>query len=449
MMSKRSVNIPRTNCSSIFRIVIACSIIATLFIAIHQKQVKLIPLNEWSTHNEMKEHAHSVHTLEHIDSFNDLESPTERDFVLDPDHKFVPLNKHGVKTFQYVCLHSMPLYSPVAVDINRFAFMKKIVIYKSERNYDSELRVATSLSCDKPNTWPVTFRKGDIPSGFPMMPFPAYFVTASQPGNLYHLIHDTLVGLFGVLRDTNRLNSTVKNQVYTRKFFIPALGLGASSKNISRYGELIRALGVRSFPSYHAAPEVCYPYGVFGWKPARLREMAPYLVKYFNYDEDKCKKETMVTFIERKYRKVTNMMELINVAKKLGLKTQLVSLERLTVAEQYAKIRCTDVLVGVQGAGMQWGLFMRPKRALIELSYPGWTPLFSIILKNSNGLVTKHISGKKDGVQWGYIWKLMRKKEPYTEEEKKHFNNAKFFDSKYNPIDFENTLLKIVSKSQI
>ena len=108
-----------------------------------------------------------------------------------------------------------------------------------------------------------------------------------------------------------------------------------------------------------------------------------------------------------------------------------------------------DVLVRVQGVGMQWGLFMRPKRALIELSYPGWSPLFSIILKNSNGLVTKHISGKKDGVQWDYIWKLMHKKEPYTEEEKKHFNNSKFFDSKYNPIDFENTLLKIVSKSKI
>ena len=90
-----------------------------------------------------------------------------------------------------------------------------------------------------------------------------------------------------------------------------------------------------------------------------------------------------------------------------------------------------DVLVGVQGVGMQWGLFMRPKRALIELCDPGWKLLFSINLNNLNGLVTRHISGRKDGIQWGYIEKLRHKKEPYTEE-KKHFNISKFLTPNIN-----------------
>ena len=230
--------------------------------------------------------------------------------------------------------------------------------------------------------------------------------------------------------------------MYTRKFFIPALG--ASSKDISRYGDLIRPLGVRSFPSYHAAPEVCYPYGVFGWKPVGFQELAGYLVKHFNFNEDTCPKEPTGTFIERQHRKVTNMVELVSVTKKLGLRTQVVSLEKLTVLEQYATIRCTDVLVGVQGAGLQWAMFMRRKRALIELCFPGWGPLFSNDLRNCNGLVTKTVSGMKDGAQWGFVEKYLKKNKPFTEEEKRQFGSAKFMDSKYRPADFEKTLREVL-----
>ena len=184
----------RLNFSILLVILIIGFIIIIIFSnSTDQKKLEIVHvLLNGCTYNNTQEQTHKCLQQEDRDKLENLESAMEKDFVPDPDHKFVPLNKGGVKTFQYVCFESVPLYSPVAVDINRFAFMKKIVIYKSERNYDSEQKVATSPSCDKPNTWPVTFRKGNIPDRFPMMPFPAYFVTASQPGNLYHLFHDTL-----------------------------------------------------------------------------------------------------------------------------------------------------------------------------------------------------------------------------------------------------------------
>ena len=182
---------------------------------------------------------------------------TKDEQLPDPKHEFVPYNHNGVQTHKYVCFEEISLFSGIAIDENHVALQKKIVIYGADKEGEDVLKVATSDSCDKPNDWPVTFRKRKVPDDYIILPYPAYFVTASQPGNLYHLLHDTLVGLYGILKQTNRLNSTVKNQVYTRKPFIPFFQ--PRSKNISTYGVLIRALGVRSFPVYHAAPpKVCH-----------------------------------------------------------------------------------------------------------------------------------------------------------------------------------------------
>ena len=42
---------------------------------------------------------------------------------------------------------------------------------------------------------------------------PVYFITTSFTANLFHYIHDTLTGVYQVIKATNRLGARDKNQV--------------------------------------------------------------------------------------------------------------------------------------------------------------------------------------------------------------------------------------------
>ena len=108
-------------------------------------------------------------------------------------------------------------FSGIAVDLNHVALKKRIVVYNAKENKKIDLKVAGNPFC-KVLTWPIEFRTQNVPPDYLTLPYPAYFQTFSQPGNLYHLMVDTLYGLFGVIRRTNRLNSKGKNQVYLWHF---------------------------------------------------------------------------------------------------------------------------------------------------------------------------------------------------------------------------------------
>ena len=372
--------------------------------------------------------------------YNLSELVTPDDLLEDPEHEFKAL--HGIGAFSHkdVCFEEMIEYSAIAVDMKHVAMKKRIVIFNAKENKKVTLHVGASVSCSEPRSWPVEFRKEPIPWNYVTLPYPAYFVTVSQPGNLYHLMRDTLIGLYGVLKKTNRLNSTVKNQVYTRKPFIPFYH--ANSKNISTFGDFFKALGVRSFPVYHAAPDrVCYKHGVFGWVPGSWQEMINYFLKYFKIDDMKLciGKAQTLTFIERvSTRRVTNKNALLDAAKSLGLSVQSIKLETLPVFKQLETIRCTDILVGVQGAGLQWMKFLRPKRAMIELTFPGWPKLYLPEHKQDGG-IGRELSGERDGADWKWLQNTYNHGQPFA----KYSLKPQFYNSRYDVNQFVKVLTEI------
>ncbi len=41
----------------------------------------------------------------------------------------------------------------------------------------------------------------------------------------------------------------------------------------------------------------------------------------------------------------------------------------MELMHQYQLIRCTDILIGYTGAGLQWYAFMKPRTGMMELNF--------------------------------------------------------------------------------
>ena len=47
--------------------------------------------------------------------------------------------------------------------------------------------------------------------------------------------------------------------------------------------------------------------------------------------------------------------------------------EDLSIKEQIQLVHCTDILIGIHGAGLEHYRFMRPNTALIQVGWDGWS----------------------------------------------------------------------------
>ena len=116
-----------------------------------------------------------------------------------------------------------------------------------------------------------------------------------------------------------------------------------------------------------------------------------------------------VVFLQRQpNRRVLNIDELLNTTRSGPLSGPLsgpfsgasssgttsgstsitaVVMESLSFIEQLRISRCARVMIGVQGAGLQWGMFMEPGSAIIEIAWPkkGWNYYYSTRVYKQEG----------------------------------------------------------------
>ncbi len=152
------------------------------------------------------------------------------------------------------------------------------------------------------------------------------------------------------MKATNRLNSSILNQLFYNR---DVWRIGKSPEcdhNPARYEQFLFALSIkREHISYHRAPvNICYQNATFGFstKSVKQVEVMHYLYNKFRIN------------LHRKSRKIVNAEVRKNEAIKLSLVAQLQT------------IACIDVLVGIQGAGLEWLYFMRLNTSLLELARP-------------------------------------------------------------------------------
>ena len=127
--------------------------------------------------------------------------------------------------------------------------------------------------------------------------------------------------------------------------------------------------------------KICYRSAVFSSELflTEAKEAIDYFKMSLNIRDDVCEPKTVTIINRSTYRKILNAEKLQKIAEELGYITKVVYMEKLTLKEQAQLIHCTNVLVGVTGAGLQWAYFMKDNSAVFEIAWPEqqWPYLFS------------------------------------------------------------------------
>ena len=202
----------------------------------------------------------------------------------------------------------------------------------------------------------------------------AFFVTTTCEGNFHHFWIDSIRGLFGAMKATGTLGSKTPSHLYYQSNLWD-LDTKNGCHGPARYQDILYALPVQKEHIWYkqATLHTCYDNAVFGYyaKGFNTNDLREHFRKAFNIT---CPphNSTRVTIINRKIRTIQNAQELKEAATKAGFDTKVVYLSRHSVTEQFKIIMCTDILVGIHGAGLRWLDFLPKQSSLLELTWKHW-----------------------------------------------------------------------------
>ena len=356
-----------------------------------------------------------------------------------------------------MCIEEDIYEVPIEVEPDRKVTAKKIVIYNSYGDKPFKFDVAGTSNRLDHFYW-IYFNKSSIPVNHTYISeYPAYFSIPACTGNIYHFWVDFFVGLYGVLNLTNRLDSTVPNQLFYRD---PLMEIPYDDCNyFHRYEDLLFSLSIQpQHQSYHdVVPNTCYQNAVFGWKPWRTEEVTQYVINKMGIRKDMCKNGT-VTLVQRRFRRVLNMEDLQDATLRSNFSSvQIVMFEDMSLKNQIQTAYCTDILIGIHGAGLQWASFMKPGTGLIELGWHYWDPgWYANSFGQYQGMVTTTLMAKKVILNWESYVLNVRRGKPLSDGQQYALsrrgpsnsfdNHWKWADAIVDPEVFTDRLLFIASR---
>jgi len=255
-----------------------------------------------------------------------------------------------VYSFWNVCIEALRTPDSQVVDYygNKIYYNEtaKIIVYNSfYRDGLQRLHVYGSANSAW-NNWDVHFRRGRIPSSHTFHNTTAFFITQTCPANLHHFWVDEFVPLYSVVSRVNRLHQGSNNQLLYR---LPTDKAGTDIKgcyNKTLYEEILQTLYISPFHDvfYRAPVNECYSSAVFGTHAVLSdpRKVIDHVMTNL------LGKQTVnritwgsfyVTFVQRQYRRIINIEELVQTARNIGFKqVRIVYFERHSIKEQVTQI---------------------------------------------------------------------------------------------------------------
>ncbi len=365
---------------------------------------------------------------------------------------FKPVNGNGMYTLHDICIELAPGSTRVPLTPDEMVPAKRLVAYNAHTDGIRNLTVAVSHNSHV-KTWDILQVKAAIPSShIYITDHPAYFIIDSPLGNLYHFWTDLYHGLYGILKLTNQLGVSDGSYLYFKGYQDGMRPWHIFNKYFSRerFKTFMCALGIRPgfCMFFNETANTCFRNAVFGWFPTESTEVVDYLATKLPFDSDKCKTKQIV-IIQRSVRLILNVDQLKQAANQLGFDNiDVVDFANITIFDQYQLIRCTQILIGINGAGLQWALFMNPGSGLMELSFakPGFHQHYGF-MKGYRHLVYDAYNASKVLPDWHTIGT------PYTEEQKQGIINGtlnviswKFADGEFEVNGFKQTLQSMAKK---
>ena len=271
----------------------------------------------------------------------------------------------GIRTYRYVCIEANP---------NDAIFDRKITIYNAafDGSIDLHMRIRPERQYRHYHSrvWPLTFKKRSIPKSHSLNDIHAYFVPYSRYGNLHHFLHDSAENLYATME---MIGDYKDGQLQVPRFHILAhtwdLYAGTKGEHVNHLGPLKKtfaaieeALGASYNEVYTSVPpNTCYTLGVFGFDTSQLQPIAFENALRLRWDmtPDKCgsDKRPQVLLVQRRKRRISNMDQIRDaIIQQLDVKTVSVDFEDLSLKEQVQVVSCSDVLIGMHGAGIDQSL---------------------------------------------------------------------------------------------
>ena len=205
---------------------------------------------------------------------------------------------------------------------------------------------------------------------------------------------------------------------------------------------------------------VCYKNAVFGYyrKNFDWKELRNYLGTSYGFQE--CDRNVIkVTILNRLTRRILNAEELRNATLALGLKNvEIHTFEGKSLIEQYRIIYCTDILIGVQGAGLGWIYLLRHTSGLIELAWPKYKWGFRYKGRAKGAKIqVETLSAKRVQPNWEVYMKNEHIMHKLSETEKQKLKNVrkmhmdsksiyKWADGYFDPKEFQNKFKLLLKK---
>ena len=303
-------------------------------------------------------------------------------------------NVNGVQVFHTVCVGGG----------------SAVTVYNSQDD-TSTSHVTSDFAGE--HRFPLIFRRGPPP----LSPIHSDVILSwfTCPGNLHHFLRETFQPLYETLLKVGYNSSSQSYLHYFRKptvfffqcfpgSFIYKIPSNQDDQKCygSRYHELLELLplepnfdrnciawspGVEQTPG--SAPLQCFARAAV--MQSGHPDVGPIAVKFL-MSRIQCEsissqpRNIRILFLQRTNRVLLNLGELVEIAKQLtGVEVRVVKFEDITVAEQMKLSACySDILVGVHGAGLQWGAFAGDsphsyfnRGAILEISTPGWGPFYA------------------------------------------------------------------------
>ena len=282
-----------------------------------------------------------------------------------------------VYTFWNVCIET--LTTPKLE--NRFGMKfnetKKIVIFGKNSHRDGAkitLKVVGSPETEW-HDWEIHFRQVQQSTEKKFLRDTAFFIQPTYPGNFHHFFIDEFVPLYSVIVLSNRLHPGACNQILYRT---PQVGLHNDRVHSRRaYEGFLRTLYIDDFHDvfYNLPNNTCFRQVVFPSRPIpfRERDVINHVMSYYNLTihSNRNASNLFVTILSRNDRRIINTEEVLSFAKEVGFRNlRIVDFSGKSLLYQLEIMSTTNVFIGVQGAGLQWSVFMPEGSYLIELAWP-------------------------------------------------------------------------------
>lgn len=249
-------------------------------------------------------------------------------------------------SFWNVCIEA--LHKPVTHVVDYYGHKiyvnetAKIIVYNSfYRDGLQQLHVYGSANSAW-NRWDVHFRRGRIPSSHTFHNSTAFFVAQTCPANLHHFWVDEFVPLYSIISRVNKLHPGANNKILYRR---PTDQVGTDINgcyNKTVYEDILRTLYINPFHDvFFLAPfNECYSSAVFGTHAilSDPRIVVSHVITNILGKEavDRITSgKFYVTFVQRQYRRIINVRELLHAALDFGFRqVRIVYFERHSIKEQ-------------------------------------------------------------------------------------------------------------------